>query len=138
MTERVMALSGKAVTVPGMGDMGGDGSVQIATSSRLGIVKCGGDVSVDEEGELSVGFANTERAGIVQIGENIDVTEEGEIRVHQASLEQPGVVKMAVIVPFDGGSPVTTFPEAQAAYDEVSTTLSQLIQSLQQAGIMSK
>lgn len=85
-------------------------SVPVASSSRLGVVKAGSNVTIAADGSIStpsVTTATPTTTGIVKIGDNINVVtrgaDAGKISVNTASKEVKGVVSIGAGIAINNG-----------------------------------
>lgn len=163
MGERVIGLSGKCVEVPSMSDMGGSGSTPIATKTDLGGVIVGDNISVDSSGKVSIPYSTPSQYGVVQIGSrltgggngvinvplanratagvmkagaDLDFGTDGTINPYAATTSRPGINKQAVPVADVTVVTVTDVDTAAEAIAQMGTTLSELMSSLRNAGIL--
>lgn len=104
------------------------------------ISNCGAPVIIDTSSSTepyALPNATKTTLGGVKVGDNLSVAS-GVLSVPQAEYESPGVVKMAMAVDDVQTIDVTDIESAQAAIAAMGTTLSELIQSLRNAGVLMK
>jgi len=104
------------------------------------ISNCGAPVIIDTSSSTepyTLPNATKTTLGGVKVGDNLSVAS-GVLSVRQAEYESPGVVKMAMAVDDVQTIDVTDIESAQAAIAAMGTTLSELIQSLRNSGVLMK
>ena len=88
----------------------------VATTSALGLVKIGNNISVSNDGTISVPNASTTTFGAVKIGNNISANS-GIISVPTASTTTLGVVKIGANINVSGGT--ISVPNASSTSDGI-------------------
>lgn len=164
MAVKCVSAGGVPVDVMTPGDGGGSGGdVQIATTSKAGIVIAGDNINIESDGKISVLYgtpsrygvlkigsrltggsdgtvnvptANRATAGVVKAGADLDFGTDGTINPYAATVTRPGIAKQAMPVADVVPVTVTDIPTAQEAIAEMGTTLAELMQSLRNAGVL--
>ena len=111
MTIKVVGQSGKSVEVATLSDIPNGTDLPVASSTVLGAVSVGTNITVDSSGKISIPSAAYEVRGLVTQG---------------APVADTGVVA------------VTDIQTAQDAISAMGTTLTELQNSLRNAGIIGK
>lgn len=162
MTERVVSISGKTVTVASPGESP-SGDVPLATTSTSGVVIVGDNLTIDSSGVLAVPYgtpsrlgalkigsrltggsdgtvnvplANRATAGVVKAGADLDFGTDGTINPYAATTTRPGIIKQAMPVADVATIEVTDIASAQEAIAAMGATLAELMQALRNSNAL--